>query len=61
MDAVIASKLDKLLEYNKKQNEKFADIQKRMENSLASLAQRMDRLEDNYTVGSFKIPRELSV
>ena len=61
MDPLIASKLDKLLEFNRKQNEKLVDIQKRMENSIASLTKRMDRFEDNFASGSIKIPKKLLV
>ena len=61
MDPLIASKLDKLLEFNRKQNEKFVDIQKRMETSIASLTKRMDRFEDTFTLGSVKIPKKISM
>jgi len=63
MEYLTALKLniDKVLEFNRKQDEKLADIQKKMENSIASLTKRMDRIEENSSFGSFKIPRELSV
>ena len=61
MDPLIASKLDKLLEFNRKQNEKLVDIQKRMENSIASLTKRMDCFEDTFTLRSVKIPKKLSI
>ena len=61
MDPLITSKLDKLLEFNRKQNEKLVVIQKRMENSIASLTKRMDRFEDNFASGSVKIPKKLLV
>ena len=62
MDPLIASKLDKLLEFNRKQNKKLVDIQKRMEeNSIVSLTKRMDRFEDNFASGSVKILKKLLV
>ena len=60
---VLKLNIDKLLELGKQQNERLADIQRKLELTSAtvtSLTNRVDRMEaENSTSGSVQIPSEL--
>ena len=50
--------IDKVLELNKRQNEKLADIQRKLEltsANITSLSIRMDRMEENAILGNMQV------